>query len=376
MKEKYISERYYKNKLISYQVKIRYVDLSGIDRLYINNFKISEYTSQKDALEAAKLDRDKAKYLINQNKIHHDKYITVRELFILSNEIFIESVETINKRIKRYNKYIYPFFDNLNIKSITAADIQKSLNRMKKDASDDTIGHVCRIWNLIFKAAKMNKYIDYNLMDEIIKPKSEKITTKKSVDTCLEDFLKVIELLKQHTSKKYKRIHRLHIIGMWIMYYTGMRPAEVFALNIDSIDLKNRLIYVKQSIGSTSEEKKTIKKTKTTSSIRCIPISDKLAPILEELLEISTEDLLFNVDGRLFPIEYATNKITRICEKHNIKFNMYRLRHKFSTDLITSNVDPRSVMELMGHKTAIMTLEYARSNDELKREIINNRKDS
>ena len=53
---------------------------------------------------------------------------------------------------------------------------------------------------------------------------------------------------------------------------------------------------------------------------------------------------------------------------------MYQLRHQFSTDLITNHVDVRTVMELMGHNNTNMTVEYARSSDDLKAEALKNRK--
>ena len=52
---------------------------------------------------------------------------------------------------------------------------------------------------------------------------------------------------------------------------------------------------------------------------------------------------------------------------------MYQLRHQFSTDLITNNVDIRTVMELMGHNNTDMTIDYARSSDDLKKEALENR---
>lgn len=53
---------------------------------------------------------------------------------------------------------------------------------------------------------------------------------------------------------------------------------------------------------------------------------------------------------------------------------MYQLRHQFSTDLITNNVDIRTVMELMGHNNTNMTIDYARSSSELKSDALNKRK--
>ena len=53
---------------------------------------------------------------------------------------------------------------------------------------------------------------------------------------------------------------------------------------------------------------------------------------------------------------------------------MYQLRHQFSTDLLRSDVDPRTVQELMGHEHFTMSIDYARSDDAAKRDAINARK--
>lgn len=53
---------------------------------------------------------------------------------------------------------------------------------------------------------------------------------------------------------------------------------------------------------------------------------------------------------------------------------MYKLRHQFSTDLIMQNNDPRTIMELMGHNNTCMTISYARSNDDKKRDTMKKRK--
>ena len=54
-------------------------------------------------------------------------------------------------------------------------------------------------------------------------------------------------------------------------------------------------------------------------------------------------------------------------------FRAYTLRHQFTTDMLQQNVDIRTIMELMGHTESTMTLYYARSNDQKKREAVENR---
>lgn len=70
----------------------------------------------------------------------------------------------------------------------------------------------------------------------------------------------------------------------------------------------------------------------------------------------------------------VVSKINYVCSKEGIKFNQYRLRHQFSTDLVTDNQDLRTIMELMGHNNPSMTIEYARSNEELKIKALKDRK--
>ena len=54
-----------------------------------------------------------------------------------------------------------------------------------------------------------------------------------------------------------------------------------------------------------------------------------------------------------------------------IPFNMYQLRHTVSTNLITNNIDQRTIIEILGHEKIDMSIYYARSNEELKRNALN-----
>ncbi|WP_442879281.1 tyrosine-type recombinase/integrase [Anaerorhabdus sp.] len=51
----------------------------------------------------------------------------------------------------------------------------------------------------------------------------------------------------------------------------------------------------------------------------------------------------------------------------------YQLRHLFGTDLITNNVDGRTIQELMGHASYSMSVSYARSSKERKKDALDKR---
>ncbi|MDD6004503.1 MAG: site-specific integrase [Firmicutes bacterium] len=203
----------------------------------------------------------------------------------------------------------------------------------------------------------------------VLVPKSEVIEIKRNVETSYSELMEVIEGIQNSHMKENDSL--LCQGALMIMYYTGLRPSETFALSSDDIDFSSMLIHVWKSVGTTSTEKNTIRKTKTECSIRYVPFSDELIPILKLLIDRSINGYLFKRDNGLFMDGTYLSNITRRISKG--EFRPYQLRHQFSTDLITSGVDLRTAQELMGHKEVNMTVSYARSNENLKRLAITNR---
>ena len=129
---------------------------------------------------------------------------------------------------------------------------------------------------------------------------------------------------------------------------------------------------INKAIGSTTNNQATVKTTKNINSIRVLPLPDDLIPHLQACYEYQPSDYLFATEnGDFITSRKYANFIHNAMVKANINFRPYMLRHAFSTKLITSNTDVRTVQELMGHKNISMTVDYARSNDDLKRKAIN-----
>ena len=84
--------------------------------------------------------------------------------------------------------------------------------------------------------------------------------------------------------------------------------------------------------------------------------------------------LICDYNGKLYKTDFVSNYITNVAKKNKIKFNAYMLRHLFSSDLIKSNTNLRTIQELMGHSSSSMTLAYARVTDEDKKAAIASRK--
>lgn len=378
-KEKHIKERYSnKTKQYSFQVFFEYYDNKGLKNYYSKTFSEKDYITPGEALDEACKHRDKMIYQRNTIGIANQDYHSLKDVFELSKDLLVVSMETKRKHDLNFYKYIYNIIGDKDIKKITALDIYKTLNNMVSDCADDTIKRVFSIWKRIFKTARVHRLVDIDVTDEVIAPKTKRIKKKKDVTTNKATLSLVINALRNRTKQNDKYIFNTEMIiyGLKIMFFTGIRPSECYALKKENIDLINNTITIESAIGSTDTETNVLVPTKTETSVRTIPIVEELQIVLKALLELQDHDtfLLVGFNGELLNMNEVVNKINYACKKEGIKFNQYRLRHQFSTDLVTDNQDLRTIMELMGHNNPSMTIEYARSNDDLKIKALKDRK--
>lgn len=206
----------------------------------------------------------------------------------------------------------------------------------------------------------------------VILPKSKKIINKRSVTITTEDFFDFIDYLKEKKSSKRSLNHMYRMVYylLMIMFYTGARPAEILALSVD--DIKDGYISINKSVGTSYKKECAIIPTKTSQSIRNIPIHHELQPILNKLVyEQKTSPLLTTIQGNIININYISSLIYELSRECEIPFNAYMLRHSVATNLIKNNTSPRTVQDILGHASFGMSVEYARSTDEDKEKALN-----
>lgn len=355
----------------TYKVHIPYYDKeTGKRKFYSRSFKEKDYGSKSKALEMAKKERDEISIKIKNNSIIKEESYTLDEVFNHTLDIQPCSLCTKKKLRLIYGKYIESYFKgSRDFNTIKFNEIQKSLNKMVSTSRNDTIKRVFTIWKKMYRYAIAKDIVIKDETYSVLVPKSEVIEIKRNVETSYSELMEVIEGIQNSHMKENDSL--LCQGALMIMYYTGLRPSETFALSSDDIDFSSMLIHVWKSVGTTSTEKNTIRKTKTECSIRYVPFSDELIPILKLLIDRSINGYLFKRDNGLFMDGTYLSNITRRISKG--EFRPYQLRRQFSTDLITSGVDLRTAQELMGHKEVNMTVSYARSNENLKRLAITNR---
>ena len=161
---------------------------------------------------------------------------------------------------------------------------------------------------------------------------------------------------------------------------TGIRIGELCALKWENINLEERKIYIKKTIERVyiKKEKKTkiiIDTPKSNSSIREIPINNKLYEILKKMKGKSkkNEYVLTGSDTHYIEPRNYQYHFKVILKKSKIKasYKFHALRHTFATICIEIGMDIKSLSEILGHADVSVTLNvYVHSSDKLKRKFL------
>lgn len=369
--EKYIKLRKTAAGSEYYQITIRKYDQS-----FSKNINVKDFDSKKQALAFAVKLRDE-KLVEMQRGFTVSNFKTVQQLFDKSFDIKPVSIKTKKKHLIFFNAAIAPYGD-IEINKITAADIQKSLNEYAKNQTKEQVQRLLSVWRRIYDTAAM---LDINIPDRtkaVTIPLHCKAENKRETTIDWHEFDIFIDTLLTYNVASKIGDYYAHSVyyGCMIMAYAGLRPAEVFALTVDDIDLIAGKITVNKAVRSTETEINQIGNTKTPQSVRSVDIPDNLRPILIECLNRprKTDFLMTDIRGNLMDIDKVCTYIRNVRKKAGVSFVMYDLRHQFSTDLFSNGTPPNIVRDLMGHKGAAMSLDYANSSEEDRKDAILNRK--
>lgn len=297
-------------------------------------------------------------------------------------DLFERKFELFPCRLKTRLQHEYFFrqaiqqYENVPIDKIKASDVQASVNRYCETHTHDMGGKLLSVWRQIFKAAQLE---ELNIADKtmaVVVPKDAVPVKKRNVMISDEDLKAFLDALLEYNSDnpRGRETALVYWCVLQIMYYTGMRPAEVFALQRRDIDLERKEIRISKAVGSSADKKGQIVPAKTINAIRSVPFTQALADILSDcVFGLQPDDFVFTIEGNLIDVDYFTNHIHLVSKKSGIQFHSYMLRHKFATDMQKTQ-SPRTVQDLLGHATFQMSVEYARSDEDERRKAIEDRK--
>ena len=307
------------------------------------------------------------------NKLNEIKYEINKDIYVEKNGIeLVKIMEDIREekfasntisggqyaRLKwTINKIKNSPIGNKKIQDITKKDIQDFLNSIK-DLSDSYIKKIYEQFVQAYHRAEIKKYISYNPMYEVIKPKSNKET-------------KIVEALDINTQKIFTKYLNNVDINVQpykniflIQMYMGLRIGEVLALGKENIDLENKLLYVKRTLTNDKEFAIILgNKAKTYAGNRTLPIPQFLTPIFEEQLKYANENLhnlIFTNNNSYVRTSSVNQELKRIFKEelkvNNKDISTHCLRHTYGTRCVEAGMTAVVLQRLMGHKDVTVTL--------------------
>ena len=265
-------------------------------------------------------------------------------------------------------KFLIPEFQEMTLKKLELYNYNEFVEKLSKNLAPKTVRDVTNNLKSILLLAE-EKYDCKMKKREIKIPKLDSepleiLSNKERIK--LENYC-----LKENT---------LRSIGIIICLYTGLRVGEICALKWKNIDLEKRELQIKYTLQRIYDEnqKKTrinLDTAKTKTSIRKIPISNKLYNILIKLKDNYTDNDYFltgNSKNFIEPRNYLNifkNYLKKIKLKTSYKFHI--LRHTFATHCIEVGMDIKSLSEILGHANVQITLNiYVHSSYKRKKKFL------
>ena len=373
MPRKHKPEKYIEQRGDSLRVKVstthkgKRVSVSG------GTFRFEQYTTTGACWSAAIQARDAILRSLEANSIIFDEP-TVEELYKRRTDYIVLSKESQRKHDIIF-KHGVGSLANRKISSITAADIQRSLNTYGENHSTSAVKHLLSIWRQIYKVCAIEELPVPDKTQAVVNYESKMIPKKRETRITHEQFQQFIDCLSEYGTDSKVTRYRCEAIyyALMIQLYAGLRPQEAYALYREDIDLERGLLHIRRRCGTTASEERQIITLKTKDSSADVPIADALVPYLNEMLSrYRTEPLLADYDGLPFDTKVVCTLIKNVSEKAHIHFTQYMLRHLFAKEM-SQVTDVKTLQSLMRHARADMSLYYSWSNDDELKEAVNKR---
>lgn len=316
-------------------VFIRYKDWDGTTRQH----KKEGFTRRADAQQYERdfLDRKSGSTSMTFNSMY---------------KLYMEDCETRLKPTTFYNKqamfqkHVLPQLGNLNIDEITPSVIRKWQNSLIGDTYSPT--YLKTVNNQV--SALFNYAVKYYGL----KNNPARIAGsmgKKNADS-----------MQFWTTDEFEQFQKAIMdkpvswVAFNVLYWTGMRQGELFALTRADVDLDNNTIRINKSYARLGKED-IIQEPKTPKSKRVIVIPQFLADILRDYINGL---YALNPDDRLFPHtkHFLVHEMKRGCKLSGVnKIRIHDLRHSHASMLIEMGYSPILIAERLGHENIETTLQ-------------------
>ena len=256
--------------------------------------------------------------------------------------------------------------DTITIRNFLTNELQ---NKISKRTCSRELCALRHFYRFMLK----EKYITDNPFIFISSPKLEKkfphVLYKEQVE----------EILTENRKRTDELMLRDQAI-LDVLYYCGIRASELVSLNIQSLQMNQRIIHVigkgnkERIVPMTEECKKDIETYLKVS--RPVLLSKNKHPNeikineLGEAIREKGSPLFLNNNGRRLTSRGLEHILDSIEEKTGtfVDLHPHVLRHSFATHLLENGADLRVIQELLGHESLNTTQIYTHVTEEAMKE--------
>ena len=370
------------------------VDFSGTDGKRVQKEKGGFATKKEATAAMTAVENDLLKL---GEYVDPNQKITMQQLFeefITEEAPVTRKYATIVRYKSLYRNQIGPEFGVNYLYQISTDRIQKFLNYKIQEEKSKMSGHteqglsasyVRSLYNFLLVlftyARKKKKYIRNDPMEEVVPPKDYRAYGKE-IKYYTQDQIEWMDKRFQSTN-----LYTAYLLGL----YLGVRVGECFALRFSDIDWNKRTIKVGAQLQFQNKVWSLVY-PKTPNSIREVKMNQKLVDYLKSLQKKYSENKelfgggwkgenrvmdrrpeFYGNPGVMLTVEdfinvkpngemYVTSSdktLARICKKEaGFDFKFHYLRHTHATILASKGVNPRYVMDRLGHGKIDVTLKY------------------
>lgn len=257
--------------------------------------------------------------------------------------------------------HLKPTLGRVKLKGITPAHV-RGLYREKLDGgmSSRTVRYMHTTLHKALKQAVMDGLIPRNATEAVKPPQPSREEMSPLTPEQAKLFL-------QTAHDAGDRLEALYVLAI----HTGLRQGELLGLKWDDVDLEDGSLQVRRTL-SITKNGPVFTAPKTSGSRRSVKLTSKAIGALRshlerQLAEIDKVGSLWSENGLIFASETGEpldrRKVTARHFKNLLgrtglpEIRFHDLRHTCATLLLSKNVNPKIVSEMLGHSTIAITLD-------------------
>jgi integrase len=255
--------------------------------------------------------------------------------------------------------HIRPSLGKLKLKNVTPAHV-RSLYREKLEVglSPRTVQYIHVTLHKALKQAVADGLIPRNATEAVRPPQ----VRKEEIRPLTAEQVKIL-----FGAVRDDRLEALYILAV----HTGLRQGELLGLKWGDVDLGAGMLQVRRSL-TTAKGGPVLRAPKTKGSRRTVKLSPTALEALRSHLERQLGEIdqagdLWRENGLIFASDSGEPLKRHYITTHRFKpllkrvglpqIRFHDLRHTCATLLLTKNVNPKVVSEMLGHATIAITLD-------------------